>query len=142
MMSKYFDQARQMDSHSTQTVVGNRPNVQEVLEVTAKTFGPPKETTEGLLSRCRKVQLPLSSESPVIFPRNDFAAMSLESYRALRTRLLRLQAAQRFRSVVLTSAAASEGKTLTTMNLALCCAQVRDFRVLVVDSDLRTCGLT
>jgi len=28
------------------------------------------------------------------------------------------------------------------MNLALCLAQVPDFRVLAVDSDLRTCGLT
>src|SRR5439155_7493639 len=84
----------------------------------------------------------LSSRSPVLFPRNDFAAAGLEAYRALRGRLLRLQAAQRFHSVVLTSAAAADGKTLTTMNLALCCAQVPDFRVLVVDSDLRTCGLS
>jgi capsular exopolysaccharide synthesis family protein len=142
MMSKYFDQARQAVGHSTQTAVGNRANVQEVLEVTAKSLGTPKETNQGILARCRTVQLPLSSDNPVIFPRNEFAAVALESYRALRTRLLRLQAAQKFRSVVLTSAAASEGKSLTTMNLALCCAQLHDFRVLVIDSDLRTGGLT
>lgn len=141
-MSKYFDQARQIEGSTTQTVVGNRADVHEVLEGTAKSFSTPRETQENILSRCRKVQLPMSSESPVIFPKNEFAAMALESYRALRGRLLRLQANQRFRSVVLTSAAAADGKTLTTMNLALSCAQVQDFRVLVVDSDLRTCGLS
>lgn len=141
-MSKYFDQARQIDNSSTVSTVGNRADVQEVLEVTAKSVGGPKDSSDGFLGRCRRVQLPISSESPVIFPRNDFAAMALESYRALRARLLRLQSAQRFRSVVLTSAGTAEGKTLTTMNLALCCAQVQDFRVLVVDSDLRTFGLT
>jgi len=142
MMSKYFDQARQTDSHAAHEAVGNRVKVQEVLEETVKSYGNPKDTAEGLLSRCRRVQLPVSSDSPVIFPGNDFAAVALESYRALRTRLLRLQGAQKFRSVVLTSATTTEGKTLTTMNLALCCAQVHDFRVLVVDSDLRTCGLS
>jgi protein-tyrosine kinase len=141
-MSKYFDHARQTNGNSTQDAIANRADVQQVLEVTAQSYGQPKETSEGLLSRCRSVQLPITSDNPVIFPRNDFAAIALESYRALRARLLRLQAVQRFRSVVLTSAAAADGKTLTTMNLALCCAQVQDFRVLVIDSDLRTCGLT
>ena len=141
-MSKYFDQARQMDSGAGLSAVGNRPDVQEVLEGTAKSVGASKDQSETFLSQCRKIQLPLSSASPVIFPRNDFAAVALESYRALRARLLSAQSNQRFRSVVITSAAAAEGKTLTAMNLALCCAQVEDFRVLVVDSDLRTFGLT
>jgi len=35
-----------------------------------------------------------------------------------------------------------EGKTLTTMNLGLCYAQLPQQRVLVIDADLRTCGLT
>lgn len=141
-MSKYFDQARQADGYSTPTAVRNTTAVQEVLEETTKSLVPAREVSEGFMGRCKSVQLPVASDRPVIFPRNDFAAVALESYRALRTRLLRLQTVQRFRSVVLTSAAAAEGKTLTTMNLALCLAQVPDFRVLVVDSDLRTCGLT
>jgi protein-tyrosine kinase len=141
-MSKYFNQARQTDGNPTQVAIGNRGDVQEVLEVTARAAVGPKESSEGFMGRCRTVQLPASSRSPVLFPRNDFAATGLEAYRTLRARLLRLQATQRFRSVVLTSAAAADGKTLTTMNLALCCAQVQDFRVLVVDSDLRTCGLS
>jgi len=141
-MSKYFDQARQVSTSSNTNGASNRADVQEVLEVTARSVGAAEEPSEGFLSQCRKAQLPASSRSPVIFPRNDFAAIALESYRALRARLLRLQGTQRFRSVVLTSAGAAEGKTLTTINLALCCAQIQDFRVLVVDSDLRTFGLT
>jgi capsular exopolysaccharide synthesis family protein len=45
-------------------------------------------------------------------------------------------------SIVITSTAKSEGKTLTAFNLAYCCAQLEDTPVLLVDADLRTQGLT
>jgi capsular exopolysaccharide synthesis family protein len=44
--------------------------------------------------------------------------------------------------VVLTSSVSGEGKTLTGLNLALCCAQLHDLRVLLIDGDLCTRGLT
>jgi capsular exopolysaccharide synthesis family protein len=65
-----------------------------------------------------------------------------ESYRVLRTRLMRLQHLNGLSSVVISSAAPHEGKTLTAMNMALCCSQIHDARVLVVDADLRSRGLT
>jgi len=65
-----------------------------------------------------------------------------ESYRALRTRLLRLRATQGLRSVMVTSATQGEGKTLTALNLALSCAQLHDMRVLLIDGDIRSRGLT
>src|SRR5947208_10596694 len=43
---------------------------------------------------------------------------------------------------IFTSSLPGEGKTLTTMNLGLCYAQLPQQRVLVIDADLRTCGLT
>ena len=43
---------------------------------------------------------------------------------------------------MITSALAGEGKTLTALNLAQCCAQLHDQRVLLIDADLRTRGLT
>lgn len=75
------------------------------------------------------------SEDPLMF-------RAAELFRMIRTRLLRLQATQRFHSVVMTSVSASEGKTLTTANLGMCCVQVANLRVLLVDADLRTGGLS
>jgi len=68
--------------------------------------------------------------------------IALEAYRALRTRLLGLQALQKIRSVALTSSVKGEGKTLTSINLALCYAQLFNTRVLLVDGDLRTRGMS
>jgi len=77
----------------------------------------------------------LIGEDPVV-------VRAAELLRMVRTRLLRAQATQRFRSVVITSASPSEGKTLTAANLGLCCVQVANLRVLLVDADLRTGGLS
>jgi capsular exopolysaccharide synthesis family protein len=42
--------------------------------------------------------------------------------------------------VAITSAAKNDGKTLTATNLALCCSQLPQFPVLLIDGDLRTHG--
>ena len=140
-MSKYFDQARHAEDRSARRKDSPGVNVEEVFEVVTK--AGVEDAKDGLrLSRCRKMRLPDSSDRPLIFPRTDISAVALESYRALRTRLLRLQGTSGLRSVVLTSAMAGEGKTLTTANLALCCAQLDEIRILVIDGDLRTRGLT
>lgn len=67
---------------------------------------------------------------------------AFEGYRALRTKLVRFQATQGVRSVVLTSAEAGEGKTVSIVNLAFSLAQLPSQRILLVDADLRTCGLS
>lgn len=76
------------------------------------------------------------------FPEDETtpAPPALEAYRSLRTRILRAQARRQFRTVAITSAAPNEGKTLTSANLALCCAQLPQFPVLLIDGDLRTHG--
>src|ERR1700683_513733 len=94
------------------------------------------------LSHCPKIRLPQQSDTPVLFPRNDFMEAAVEAYRALRTRILRLQSQKGLRSIVISSAVPGEGKTSTTANLALCCAQLNDMSVMVIDGDLRTRGLT
>src|SRR5258708_37586577 len=55
---------------------------------------------------------------------------------------MRTQAKTGLKSIAITSSLPGEGKTLTTMNLGLCYAQLPQQRVLVIDADLRTCGLT
>ncbi|MGE5323720.1 MAG: CpsD/CapB family tyrosine-protein kinase [Actinomycetota bacterium] len=67
---------------------------------------------------------------------------AVEAYRTLRTRLLKQQSKHGMRSMAVSSTAQGEGKTLTTLNLALCYSAIQDRSVLLIDSDLRTKGLS
>jgi protein-tyrosine kinase len=64
-------------------------------------------------------------------------AVSLEQYRRLAAVLHDIQAQQGLRTLMLTSALPAEGKTLTTVNLALTLSESYERRVLVIDADLR-----
>ena len=63
-----------------------------------------------------------------------------ESYRALRTSILLSTAARPPQTLLITSPQPNEGKSCTSLNLALTLAQ-RGSRVLVVDGDLRKPGI-
>jgi len=90
----------------------------------------------------RNVCVPFDKVPQLQFGKGNSLGAVEESYRGLRTRLLRLRSALGLRSVVITSAVQGEGKTLTSLNLALCCAQLNDMRILLVDSDIRSAGLS
>lgn len=62
---------------------------------------------------------------------------ALRAYKILRTRLLQRLAIKRWRSVAVTSTKAGEGKTLTTINLAVALSQEPNTRVCLVDFDLQ-----
>ena len=64
-------------------------------------------------------------------------AAVVEQYRHLAALLHHAQKASGVRSVMVTSAMASEGKTLTATNLALTLSESYQLRVLLVDADLR-----
>jgi len=117
-----------------------------VAPVSVTTVAPVVERASDLgdsrLAPCRKFSLPLQDIAHVQFTNSDSLQPAEESYRALRTRLLRLRSAQGLRSIVITSAVQGEGKTLTSLNLALCCAQLQEMRVLIVDADIRSWGLS
>jgi capsular exopolysaccharide synthesis family protein len=61
----------------------------------------------------------------------------VEKYRLLRTKLLQQQQERMFRSLLVTSPGPREGKTVTTLNLALTFGLLPGCKVLVVDGDLR-----
>jgi capsular exopolysaccharide synthesis family protein len=89
-----------------------------------------------------QVSVPRDTNKPFVTVNERYAKAALESYKSLRTRLLRSQTSQGFRSVAVTSVGRSEGKTLTAFNLACCCAQIANFSVLLIDGDLRNRSLT
>jgi protein-tyrosine kinase len=62
---------------------------------------------------------------------------ALRAYKMLRTRLLQRLAAKRWRSVAMTSMQSGEGKTLTSINLAVALSQDPNTRVCLVDLDLQ-----
>ena len=63
--------------------------------------------------------------------------MVVEHYRRLRTKLLQQHAEQPFKSLLVASPSPQEGKTVTALNLALSFSMLPDFKVLIVDGDLR-----
>jgi capsular exopolysaccharide synthesis family protein len=61
-----------------------------------------------------------------------------EQYRSLRARVQSLRRGRTVRSIVITSAVPREGKTTTSMNLALCFGLDTEHATCLVDADLRT----
>ncbi|CAN5661155.1 hypothetical protein BH23ACI1_BH23ACI1_01450 [soil metagenome] len=64
-------------------------------------------------------------------------SLAAEQFRALRTRIKRAENGRAMRTIVITSPAKGDGKSLTAANLALTMAQEYQQRVLIVDADLR-----
>jgi capsular exopolysaccharide synthesis family protein len=89
-----------------------------------------------------RVSLPRDKNRRLVTANEHYAKEAIEAYKSVRTRLLKSQANQGFRTVAVTSVGKSEGKTLTAFNLAYCCAQVENLTVLLIDGDLRTRSLT
>ncbi len=72
--------------------------------------------------------------TPPVLPQN---VVAMEQCRVIRSRLRDTLRAKKMKSVMLTSATASEGKTLLAVNLAYALSQIENTRVLLVDCDLR-----
>ncbi len=65
-----------------------------------------------------------------------------EHFGVLRARLLNARSKSDIRSVVITSPQKQDGKTFTSVNLAISLAQLQQLRILLVDGDLRLSGIT
>ncbi len=77
----------------------------------------------------------LDSAAPFIPNATDPAV--IESYGRLRAKIVGDQERDPFRSLVITSPAPGDGKSVTAINLALSLAALPSYRVLLVDGDLR-----
>ena len=91
----------------------------------------------GQLSQFRSRLLPSRSNPPggLIIDHHPLSLIP-ESYRTIRTALLFSQAEKPPQVILLTSPSPNEGKTLTTVNLAITLAQ-DGYKVLIIDADLR-----
>ena len=74
--------------------------------------------------------------SPVLVAHHNRAGRITEQYRSLRAHLLARYPDERF-CIMVTSAEAGEGKTITCLNLAFVLAGRRECRTVVMDCDLR-----
>lgn len=91
-------------------------------------LGTPHQAAAGLTA-CA------GDERLVVSPKMSHTA--LQQYRRLASTLHQLQTERGLRSLVITSAVAGEGKTVTAANLALTLSESLRKRVLLIDADLR-----
>jgi protein-tyrosine kinase len=139
-MSRYFNETSKANKWADS--LSTKLDIHELLSPVSGGEEAVEELEKPRLSPARKMILPIPTGVPLLTRQDENLAQVTESYRTLRTRILRMNTSQGIRSIVLSSSQPGEGKTLTTVNLALCCTQISNFPVLVVDADFRTRGLT
>jgi len=141
-MSKYFDETMKLNSLTAP--LGSTPRG-AAQQLTAERFSGEMASSRGFdlgLRKDQRTSIPLSRALRQEFIQCDDLETFQESFRVLRTRLLRLQAKHGLRSVVVTSSTKGEGKSTVSLNLAFTCAQLPEMKVLLIDADIRGCGLS
>ena len=141
-MSKFFNETQKANQWTQQKLANQDMDVKEMLESLKQGPASGTQLADARLNECRQVHVGNGNGARLVLHQGEASRAALEAYRGLRTRLMRAQAKTGLKSIVVTSSLPGEGKTLTTMNLGLCYAQHPQQRVLVIDADLRTCGLT
>jgi capsular exopolysaccharide synthesis family protein len=121
----------------------NSPALAQLLDAVGADAEAARQVTSAALQGCRQLEM-LPLERPFLAATDETASThgAFEAYRALRTKLVRFQSGEGVRSVVVSSAEAGEGKTVSVLNLGLSLAQLPGQRVLLIDADLRTAGLS
>jgi protein-tyrosine kinase len=132
-----------MESNGAAESHSGEINLEHLLQPLQQSQAVASQVAAGRLENCRSIRLPRTEErSFLVSQYNPAMQAAVEAYRTLRTRLVKQQTRNGARSLVVTSSAQGEGKTLTIFNLAICYAKIENWPVLVVDADLRTRGLS
>lgn len=141
-MSKFFNETQKANQWAQRKLSNPDMDVREMLESIKHGSTLETPTANAQLAQCQQVHVGNGNATHLVLRQDQASKVALEAYRALRTRLMRVQSKAGAKTIAITSSLPGEGKTLTTMNLGLCYAQLPQQRVLVIDADLRTCGLT
>jgi len=108
----------------------------EYLDDTVKSPDDLKATGLGVIGVVQRVHSNGKQAESRIFAVSQPTSLAAEAYRTLRTNLQFSSLDRPLRSLVVTSAVATEGKTTTAANLAVVMAQAGN-RIVLVDGDLR-----
>lgn len=141
-MSRFFEQTKKARDWSVATAAANDLDIKQVMEAIREADSVAPDVPLTRFASARRIAVPGNGDSRLLSQRYVSKALAGESYRALRTRLMRLQTKRGLRSIIISSSLPGEGKTLTTMNLALSYANLAEGSVLVIDGDLRLGGLS
>lgn len=132
-----------MESNDRPATHASETDLKRLLQPLKESHEMAAQVAAGRLEKCRSIRLPRTEEKSFLVTQyNPAMQAAVEAYRTLRTRLVKQQTRTGARSLVVSSGAQGEGKTLTTFNLALCYANIQNWPVLLVDADLRTRGLS
>lgn len=132
-----------LGSNGSSAAHANGTDLKHLLKPLKEGHNVAVQVAEGRLEKCSTIQIPRTEEKSFLVTQyNPEMQAAVEAYRTLRTRLVKQQTKNGIRSLVVSSAAQGEGKTLTAFNLALCYANIQNWPVLAVDADLRTRGLS
>lgn len=143
-MSKFFHETQKARTSTRVMTESDGIDVEAVLDTIKQGDGAATGLLESRVQECRRISLAQSikSSAAIISETEPHLKGAAEACRTLRTRLMRLQSAKGIRSIMITSAVPGDGKTLTSLNLALSWARLSNTRVLLIDGDLRSRGLT
>src|SRR2546421_5335108 len=141
-MSKFFNETQKANQWAQRRLSEPDKDVREMLESIKHSSKLETPTANAQVAQYQQVHVGNGNATHLVIRQEQSSKVALEAYRALRTRLMRAQSKAGVKTIAITSSLPGEGKTLTTMNLGLCYAQLPQQRVLVIDADLRTCGLT
>ena len=141
-MSKLFRNMQEAEKRSVERPASSAA-VAELLTAIGGDVEAARTASSAPLLKCESVQLPAFGR-PVLLAADESVDThsAFESYRSLRTKMMHSQSTQGIRSVVVSSAIPGEGKTVSALNLALSLVQLETQRVLLVDADIRTGGLS
>jgi capsular exopolysaccharide synthesis family protein len=143
-MSRFFDETQKARQWAPQVPENGRLDVVSVIDAIKQSEPVSNEVFEASPTVSPEVEPEKPNRGPIKAFQSDkpLPAPAVEAYGSLRTRVLKLRASKGIRSVMLTSSLPSEGKTLTSLNLAVSCAKLHNLRILLVDGDLRSRGLS
>jgi len=127
--------------------------IESILEKASKMRQGKAPVSNGAATELREIPRPiiqpevfepdarLSINNPYLVTVNDPRSPVTEEYRKLKSIILKLTNSGQFQNTIMvTSAVSGEGKTITSINLAVALAQEFDHTVLLVDADLRRPG--